>query len=440
MINWLMYNSPLFYWTQSLWRDEAFSVWIAQGSVAEVIKRTSGDFNPPLYYLLLHFWMQVFGKSEIALRGLSIVFFLIFIFVIYQFSQKIFHTKTWAIYTTLLMAINPMLVYFAFEVRMYSLLFLTATASMYFLFTKKNWWYVLCTILGMYTQPFMLMVVIAQAVYLFINKQYKFLISNMLLIFLAYIPWIWVLFSQFQNTGPMWMWPVNLNLLLAVLGNLYFGYEGTPWYLWGFMQFFSIGLAILYIKSLKHKYHLSIKNNYKNLLFCWLFIPLIIVLGVSLIKPIYVHRYVVYVVPAEIFLLTIGITQIKRKQLLMGLAAFILLFTFATNFILVPDFHRKVNVQSTFEKIKTNIKTGDIIISKTPLIFYESLYYAPPTNKVLLYNPNRIHVPRYVGSEGMPETVWINNNMPLFPNRAFIVNEDGTFQITSQISSKYASF
>ena len=162
IINFLFNHTPLFYWTQSLWRDEAFSVWIAQDSWFEVIKRTSGDFNPPLYYLLLNVWMRLFGRSEIALRGLSIFFFLLFLLVIYYFALRLFKTQRFAVVTTLFTAFNPMLLYFAFELRMYSLLVLLSTLSMYFLWTKKWRWHVLVTTLGLYTQPYMLFVLAAQ--------------------------------------------------------------------------------------------------------------------------------------------------------------------------------------------------------------------------------------------------------------------------------------
>ncbi len=77
VISFINNHTPLLYLTQSLWRDEAFSVWITQDSLGEVIRRTGGDFNPPLYYILLHFWMRIFGRSEVTLRSLSLVFFII---------------------------------------------------------------------------------------------------------------------------------------------------------------------------------------------------------------------------------------------------------------------------------------------------------------------------------------------------------------------------
>ena len=60
--------------TQSLWYDEAFSVYLAQMPLGEITARTAADIQPPLYYYLLHFWMLFAGSSEFAVRFLSLAF------------------------------------------------------------------------------------------------------------------------------------------------------------------------------------------------------------------------------------------------------------------------------------------------------------------------------------------------------------------------------
>src|SRR5947209_2309485 len=53
-----------------LWIDEAITTGIsghALGSIPGILRH---DGNPPLYYLLLHFWMRAFGSSESATHTL----------------------------------------------------------------------------------------------------------------------------------------------------------------------------------------------------------------------------------------------------------------------------------------------------------------------------------------------------------------------------------
>ncbi len=57
--------------SKSLWIDEAFSVWIARQSLSEALSwLVRIDQHPPLYYLLLHYWMTLFGDSEAVVRSL----------------------------------------------------------------------------------------------------------------------------------------------------------------------------------------------------------------------------------------------------------------------------------------------------------------------------------------------------------------------------------
>lgn len=427
IINFLNFHTPIFYWTQSLWRDEAFSVWIAQDSFGEIIKRTSGDFNPPLYYILLHYWMKLFGRSELMLRSLSLLFFIMFLVVIFKFAKKILKSNKAAYITLIIAALNPMLLYFAFELRMYSLLILFATLSMYF-FYLNNWpMYIISTILGLYTQPFMIFILLVQNVCLFITKKLKVAVLISLAIFILYLPWIPTLLGQFKQSGPMWMYPVDATLLLSVFGNLFLGYEGTPGGFWHLMIFASFIIVAISLSLWR------IKKMRKTLLlfYLWLALPTFVILAISLFKPIYVHRYLIYVTVAEVFLLSFFIVNINSLRLRS-------FFTWGTIFLLVianfwaVDFHRKLPIRDAFKLINKLLTENDVVYAQTPLIYYESLYYSSQT-AIYLYNPQNITPPRFVGSIGMPPSIWVKT-YPQAPQRAFVVKEDGTFFIASVLN------
>ena len=51
----------------SLWYDEKISVSIAKLGGSRVISAVPvGEVHPPLYHVILHFWIALFGTSEIA--------------------------------------------------------------------------------------------------------------------------------------------------------------------------------------------------------------------------------------------------------------------------------------------------------------------------------------------------------------------------------------
>ena len=58
----------------ALWLDEALSVDIARLPISEIPQALKHDGHPPLYYVLLHGWTELFGTGDVAVRALSGVF------------------------------------------------------------------------------------------------------------------------------------------------------------------------------------------------------------------------------------------------------------------------------------------------------------------------------------------------------------------------------
>ena len=56
------------------WIDEGIAVGIASHDLADIPGLLRQDGSPPLYYLLLHGWLTLFGDGEAAARALSLVF------------------------------------------------------------------------------------------------------------------------------------------------------------------------------------------------------------------------------------------------------------------------------------------------------------------------------------------------------------------------------
>ena len=448
LLNVLNNHSPLIYLTQSLWRDEAFSVLLSQNSVGQVVKLTAQDFNPPLYYLILHFWMKIFGTSEIAVRMPSFIFHLLLIYVSYLFAKNVFKfSKLTTYYLLFTIFLNPMLIYFSFEARMYSLLAFLAAASMYFFFTKQWKLYVLFSALGLWTQPFMLFVIISQIFYFALQdsrgytegelKQEKretriYFLVSLIFIFLLFSPWLPVILLQLTRSGKMWMWPIDWTTLTTVLGNVFTGYEGTPWEIWNVMRLISLFILLssfLVFWSGKKSKNRDL-SNFSNLLMVWLYLPIIFVLIISYFKPIYVNRYIIFCSVAEVFIIVLAINLIKNKliRLILYTLYFILIIGFNIWF---PPLHPKLNFRQALAEVNQLTKPNDLIVSQTPLTFFETSYYASSSKKVFLYNPDHITIPAYVGANLMPPSKMIYN-FPKYPNRAFLIHDDASFEVIYQ--------
>ena len=108
-----------------LWIDEALTIGLAQEPLTEIPSVLRLDGSPPLYYLALHLWMQVFGSGEVATHALSLVFATLCVPAAYWAGRSLFDRRT-AYMAAVLAATSPFLTHFARETRMYSLVTLLA--------------------------------------------------------------------------------------------------------------------------------------------------------------------------------------------------------------------------------------------------------------------------------------------------------------------------
>lgn len=104
----------------SLWYDEGFSAFVASEPLPELIAHTARDIHPPLYYLLLHGWMQAAGRSDVALAFFSLVFGLLSVALVIALARRWFGDGA-GLLAGLAAAVNPFQIWYSQEVRMYTL-------------------------------------------------------------------------------------------------------------------------------------------------------------------------------------------------------------------------------------------------------------------------------------------------------------------------------
>jgi hypothetical protein len=115
---------------KSLWIDEAFSVWVARQPLAQGVSWLPRiDQHPPLYYALLHLWLGL-GDGPAAVRLLSALTSTLNIPVLYALGACLLGRKAGLLAATVL-ALSPFHVYLAQEARMYALLSLAVTLSLW---------------------------------------------------------------------------------------------------------------------------------------------------------------------------------------------------------------------------------------------------------------------------------------------------------------------
>jgi len=115
---------------QSLWSDEGSSVAQALRDLPAIVDNAARDIHPPLYYILLHFWVIPFGTSEAAVRALSALLGVALVALCYLLGTEIAGRRT-GIVAALVATLNPFQVYYAQEARMYMLMALLGAVCVY---------------------------------------------------------------------------------------------------------------------------------------------------------------------------------------------------------------------------------------------------------------------------------------------------------------------
>jgi hypothetical protein len=106
-----------------LWLDESLSVNIARLPMSQIPRALAHDGAPPLYYLLLHGWMVVFGRSDLAIRALSGVVSVVSLPFFWAAGRRLGgRAVAWVCF--FLAVSNPFAINYATSARMYSLMVL----------------------------------------------------------------------------------------------------------------------------------------------------------------------------------------------------------------------------------------------------------------------------------------------------------------------------
>ena len=73
---------------QSIWGDEAFSIYTAKQPIEFVISG-GADTHPPLFHFLLHYWMLAAGPAPFAVRWLPLIASMLAVAAAYALARQV---------------------------------------------------------------------------------------------------------------------------------------------------------------------------------------------------------------------------------------------------------------------------------------------------------------------------------------------------------------
>jgi mannosyltransferase len=382
----------IFLSSNSLAGDEPFSVYHAQMDIMSIIHILSEGNNPPLYEIFLHFWIDAFGISELAVRMPSLIFSCLTLLFIYKIGIRYLNDRI-AIYSSLLFIFSNYHILFSHESRVYSLLGLLTVMSMYYFMWILNYCsndsirvetstYKLrknigaITILNsliIYSHYFGFFVLLVQFIFFISNRKriaeyWKHFLICISIIAIVYLPNIHIILSRFleSSTQGTWIKPPNgLDSFYNMLRQLC----NAP--------VVTVCVIALLIFSMV-KFIITKKENVENslhvrLVILWVSFIIVVMFTVSFRIPMFIDRYLMPAAVAFCLVLGIALNYINPMRKLPHLfpAIFIILFAASAK----PNITNKRNISETVHFIKEIQDTNTLVIICPPELLLNFAYY-----------------------------------------------------------------
>jgi hypothetical protein len=340
------------------WIDEGISVGIASHPFGEIFHALREDGSPPLYYLLLHFWMQAFGRSEENTHVLSLLFALLTIPAALWAGWALWGRRAGYV-AAALAAFNPFLVAYAQETRMYSLLSLLcllATACFVLAFIRRRRGFLIPLALLLAAIPVWRR-----------GPDRRGIVRDAALCFgaaaILFLPWVPTLVSQAQHTGAPWATRPKPKAWSQVPGNL-FGGDLTSFVL-------LVGAALGFVTLWQRR-----REEAGRILIAVFLVALGTVLlawVASQISPAWSTRYQGVVLGPLLLFAAAGLAYSRW----LGLFAMAFLLIWWATVTANPALQDKSNVDDVAGQLGPLLRPGDQVISTQPEQIPVVYYYLP---------------------------------------------------------------
>jgi uncharacterized membrane protein len=308
--------------SKPFWFDECFSVEMARlrwGSFLRVIWWR--EANMSLYYALLRAWLH-FGQSEFFIRSLSILFAAATIPAIYWLARQLYDRKI-ALLAAALFTVNAYNVHYSQEARSYTLFVLLATLSCGWF---VSWLckpsrgncigYILTSVLAVYAHFYALLLTAAQwiALRLFRASNPKdagesaaSLRTPWKAIGIGIFPLL--VFIATTGAGPIrWIRRPKLHDLLGFWRDFS---GGNNWLIPTVLSLACIAAAATAGKRLIRR-NQTWETWRIQFLLVWLLFPIVLTVGLSFLRPVFLPRFLIFCQPALLILAAAGIAQLRR--------------------------------------------------------------------------------------------------------------------------------
>lgn len=364
---------------QQFWMDEAITVGISSHPLSAIPGILRMDGSPPLFYLLLHLWMNMAGNTQAATHWLSEIPPVLMIPLGYWGGHTIAGKRA-ALMSATLFAFSAFLDYYSVETRMYTLMALFALlATIGFIngFVYRRRRYVVLFALAQaamfYTHAWSLYFAggsfLSLVLLWFISGEdiHKDLIKDVLAAYIGavvlFIPWIPNLIFQASHTAAPWDNVPRFGFIIQIATNVIGGASISV------ILLLAAGVGYAGLVANRHG-RASREAKVLYMLFGITALTLALAwIASHIITPNWDARYFAVVVPAIVLLFAVGMS---RAGVIGGLAILFTIGFMIRPSAFVPSY--KSNMQDISGEVSGMLHPNDLVIvgqpEQTPLAHY----------------------------------------------------------------------
>ncbi len=290
----------IFLGRQDVAMDEPFTIYYSQAGFSSLFGMLKTENNPPLFFLLMHFWVRVFGISAFSVRFMPFLFSTLTVPVIYLIGKRFFSIQSGTV-ASLIFTFSNYHLAFSHEARVYPLFTLLTCLSMNFFLSliknpeKKTTFrlLILSNILLIYSHFFGFFVIGIQLLSCLVfkdtNKAGKACLKAQIITLFCYLPYFPVLFGRFYaSSGGTWIFPPIISDLYTMVWR----FSNVPVMTVFFLLLFTAALVKYFRTGRNISEHLS---PFQKVLLVWFFVPYLFIFLISYKLPMFLDRYLVFV-------------------------------------------------------------------------------------------------------------------------------------------------
>lgn len=325
----------------AMWLDEALTVDISRLPLGQIPAALKRDGAPPLFYVLLHFWMEAFGQGDEAVRSLSGLFSCATLPLVWVAGRRL-GGRTAAVGTLLVVASSPFAIYYGTEARMYALVaFLVAAGAVALLRAVErprpgNVVAVgVVTAALLYTHYWALYLVAVTGLWLLWTAwrgpearrpAARWLCGAMVVGALAFVPWLPIFVFQARHTGTPWAEPASFAAMVNAVSSFAGGAVGetaSGGRALALLLFALGGLGFFGLATGRLTIDLDLRGRPRARALGWVFVATIVlaIVGGAVSHSAFQARYAMVVFVPLMLLVGLGLTTLADPRVRAGVLA-----------------------------------------------------------------------------------------------------------------------